>query len=97
MSSFDSVQAILAKHKQTLELEYQVTKIGIFGSVARGEQQLESDIDMLVEFSEVPDFFQFLRLEEYLESLLGSKVDLVRPNALRPELRQQILSEVIYL
>lgn len=54
-----------------------------------------SDIDILVEFEEVPDLFRFLELERYLEGLLGLKVDLVRKKALREELKDTILSEVV--
>ncbi len=70
--------------------------IGIFGSVARGEQTESSDIDILVEFSRPVVFFTFLELEEYLSMRLGAPVDLVTPDALKPLIREQMAAEVAY-
>ena len=61
---------LLQEHKQELEERYGVTRLGIFGSVAR------SDVDVVVEMS--PDLFGRVRLKEELETILGTKVDLVR-------------------
>ncbi|MEW6380673.1 MAG: nucleotidyltransferase family protein [bacterium] len=72
-------------------------EIGIFGSYARGEQKKRSDVDILVEFDEVPDLFKFIELERYLEKLLKVKVDLVRKKAIWPELKDLILKEVVYV
>lgn len=71
-------------------------EIGIFGSFARGEQRSRSDIDILVDFDEIPDLFVFIGLADYLEEILCSKVDLVRKPVIRKELREQILNEVVY-
>ncbi len=68
-----------------------------FGSFARGEETPDSDIDILVEFSEVPGMIDFLKTEEYLETVLKRKIDLVRENAIRPELKGVIMSEVIMI
>lgn len=83
-------------HKPALREQYKVREIGIFGSYARGEQRLNSDIDVLVDFDEVPDLIAFMGLAEYLERILGKKVDLVRKPVIRKELREEILTEVIY-
>ncbi len=85
----------LKKNKDVLT-KYKIKQIGLFGSYAKGKQKKESDIDILVEFSEVIDFFEFLEIEEYLTDILGSKVDLVMKPVLKPEIGKQILSEVIY-
>ena len=77
--------------------EYSVKKIGLFGSVARDEQTLRSDIDLLVEFSKPVGFVNFMRLENFLSERLGEQVDLVTPDSLKPVIRQDILSEVIYV
>ena len=58
--------------------------IGLFGSYVRGEQSNQSDLDVLVELERPIGFFKFLGLEEYLECLLGLKVDLVTRKALKP-------------
>lgn len=97
MLSFNTIQEIIKQNKNELYQEFKVQNLGVFGSYARGEQNEKSDIDILVEFEETPDLFSFLRLEQYLENCLNIKVDLVRPNALRKELKGQILEEVIYV
>ncbi len=87
----------LFKNIISLIKKYGAKKIAVFGSYARGEEKPKSDIDILVEFSESPDFFEFIKLEDYLEKLLGIKVDLVTRDALKPLIRQEILKEVIYI
>ena len=77
--------------------EFKITKLGIFGSFARGEENPDRDLDILIEFSETPGMRIFFSTEEYLEKLLDRKIVLVRENAIRPELRDIIMSEVIYL
>ena len=69
----------------------------MFGSVVKGEERKGSDIDILVEFRRTPDFFEFLRLEEYIKNLLGARVDLVTKEALNPYIGKRILEEVVYL
>lgn len=95
MRSYKNIEEILKQHKKELSEKYKVKEIGIFGSYVRGEQKKRSDIDILVEYEAVPDLFKFLELERYLEGLLGLKVDLVRKKALREELKDTIMSEVV--
>ncbi len=74
-----------------------VKEIGLFGSYARNEQTPESDIDILVEFSEGrKSFHAYMQLKLFLERLFKKKVDLVIKEAVRPELKQDILEDVIY-
>ncbi|PWR73985.1 nucleotidyltransferase family protein [Methanospirillum lacunae] len=75
--------------------EYRISEIGLFGSVVRGEATSQSDLDILVSFSETPDMFTFMRLEQYLTDTLGIKVDLVLKNSLKPHIGKNILSEVV--
>ena len=77
--------------------EYSVKMIGVFGSFARNEQMGESDIDLLVEFSKPVGFVTFMRLENFLSEQLGKQVDLVTSDSLKPVIRQDVLSEVIYV
>ena len=97
MQSIKEINEVLRKHKEELYKKYKVKEIGIFGSFIRGEQRKRSDIDILVEFEEVPDLLKFIEMERYLGRLLKKKVDLVRKKALRPELRDIILEEVVYI
>jgi hypothetical protein len=83
--------------KEEVEDLYPVKKIGVFGSVARDEQTEESDIDLLVEFSRPVGFVTFMRLEHFLSERLGRPVDLVTTDSLKPVIRQDVLSEVIYV
>ncbi|MBF0473131.1 MAG: nucleotidyltransferase family protein [Nitrospirae bacterium] len=77
--------------------KYKVKEIGIFGSVVRGETKQKSDIDILVDFYEIPDLIKFIELEGYLEKLLKSRVDLVDKQGLKPRIKETILSEVFYI
>ena len=62
--------------------DYGVEKMGVFGSFVRGEQRSESDVDILVEFSQPVGMIDFIRIENMLQNLLGIKVDLA-PQTLR--------------
>ncbi|MEW5807726.1 MAG: nucleotidyltransferase family protein, partial [Acidobacteriota bacterium] len=66
----------------------------IFGSYARGEQPKDSDVDVLVEFSE-PVGFLFIHLADYLEEILGREVDLITPDAIKPNREKYIMQELI--
>jgi hypothetical protein len=61
----------------------------------RGEQESESDLDILVEFEKDPSFFDYIRLEDYLSDILGVKVDLVMKSALEPAIGKHIFDEVV--
>ncbi len=81
-----------------LQDAYGLGSIDIFGSVARGEARPESDIDLLVTFlpGRTCGYFGFFRLQKELECLLGTRVDLVTPDALKPQLRAAILAEAVH-
>ena len=87
----------ITKQRKELQRRYGVSEIGVFGSVARGEEQTTSDVDILVSFANPVDLFTFLELKEYLETLLKREVDLVTEKALKPTMRDRILREVTYL
>jgi predicted nucleotidyltransferase len=96
-SSRENILASLKNLKKEVAKEYSVKTIGVFGSVARDEQTGQSDIDLLVEFSKPVGFITFMRLENFLSERLGNKVDLVTADSLKPVIRQDVLSEVIYV
>ncbi len=91
------VQEVLRNTKTDLQKQYGVTDIGIFGSLVRREATSTSDIDILVQFEKPVSFFGFLRLENYLKQLLGTEVDLVEKDALKPAIGKHILREVVYV
>ncbi|MBU7026883.1 MAG: nucleotidyltransferase family protein, partial [Theionarchaea archaeon] len=77
MKEIEEIKEIISTHRNTLTERYHVKAIGVFGSYVRGEHTRESDIDILVEFTQPVGLFEFAGLEEYLNDLLGLKVDLV--------------------
>ncbi|MCM8820343.1 MAG: nucleotidyltransferase family protein [Candidatus Omnitrophica bacterium] len=95
MKTLQEIKEIIQKHKGELQEKYKIKEIAIFGSYVRNEQKKRSDVDILVDFYELPDLLKFIEIERYLEEILGIKVDLVRKPALRAELRDKILSEAV--
>ncbi|MEK6581824.1 MAG: nucleotidyltransferase family protein [Nitrospirota bacterium] len=93
----ESIKTILAGHSNELREKYKIKEIGIFGSYIRGEQKRRSDIDILVEFDEPVSLLDLVGAEIYLSELLNIKVDLVPKRDLRPELKDRILKETVYV
>ena len=78
-------------------VKFHVSKIGLFGSFARGEQNDASDVDILVEFEDGHENFDnYMDLKFYLEELFNRKVDVVIFNSIKPSLRPGIMRSVIY-
>jgi predicted nucleotidyltransferase len=75
-----------------------IAMAGVFGSMARGEAGVQSDIDLLVRFSERKSLLAMVRLERELSAALGRKVDLLTESSIRPYLRDRVRRElrVIY-
>ena len=71
-------------------------EIGVFGSVVRDEQAKSSDVDILVDL-EKHTFDSYMGLLFFLEELFGSRVDLVMKDAIKPAIRENILSETVYV
>ncbi len=91
----ETIKTMLAAYKPVLAERYGVKEIGIFGSYIRGEQKLNSDVDVLVDFTESISLLDFIHLENELSDLLGVKVDLVMKTALKPRIGRHILEEVV--
>lgn len=100
MLNRQEVIALLRQHYPYLAAQYGIRRIGLFGSYAHGEPDEASDIDLIVEF-ERPIGLRFVELAEYLENLLGRKVDLLTPTGLRgirlPWVAAEIEQSVIYV
>jgi len=75
--------------------EYNVTKAGIFGSYARGEQKKNSDVDILVKTGDEMGLLEFIGLKLMLQRVVKRKVDLVEYETIRKELRETILNDEI--
>jgi len=78
-----------------LREHYGVDTLEVFGSRRRADVGRESDLDLLVTFTETPDLLTFIALENELSDRLGIPVDLVMRRALKPRLRDRILREAI--
>ncbi len=76
---------------------YGIDSIGIFGSVARNENNQDSDLDVLVNYQDGRlDLDSYMDLKFYLETLFDCKVDLVTKTSIKPYLKERILREVVY-
>ena len=97
IASTGELIAYLKDRKPFLRERFGVTRIGVFGSFARGGQGLESDIDLVVELEKskknIHSFFQLRRL---LEKELSRKVDLGFEHSLKPIVRENIKGKIIY-
>ncbi len=87
------IRACLQALMPMLRTQYNVRQLEMFGSYVRGEANAESDLDLLVTFTETPTLFQFVALEDFLSDALGVKVDLVMKQALKPGIGEVILAE----
>jgi predicted nucleotidyltransferase len=89
--------ATLKALKPEIVARYKAKEIGLFGSFVRREQNEISDVDILVDFEEGADLFDLVGLALFLEERLQRKVDVIPKSALRVELRESVLREVVSL
>ena len=85
----DEIRAIVARHHGR--------SVALFGSVARGDEGPDSDIDFLVELAPDARPLEILSIGVELEAALGVKVDVGTPESLRPRLRDEVLAEAVPL
>jgi predicted nucleotidyltransferase len=95
MESKNDILNKLRELKPILSKEYSVKRIGLFGSFADNSADQNSDIDLLVELDK-PIGWKFFSLEIYLEKVFGRKIDLVTKNALKEQMKNDILNKVNY-
>ncbi|MFW5771287.1 MAG: nucleotidyltransferase family protein [Spirochaetota bacterium] len=98
MSELEKIKSVLRKEKPFLS-KRGVNTIGIFGSYVRGENNEDSDIDILIDCNEDSNItlFSLIEMEMDLSEKLDHKVDLVIKSDLKPHLGKRILSEVEYV
>ena len=97
MKSKSEILNLLGRYKPTAQKKYGITKLGIFGSVARGEQTPDSDVDVCYE-GKAPTFHTLDMIQTELEQLFDCKVDLVRVrDNMNSLLRQRILKDGIFV
>ena len=96
MATLQAIESKLKSIKPYLVNEYGIDQIGYFGSFANGDYREDSDLDILVSFKKRIGW-KFFDLKEYLESVVGRKVDLVTERSLRRQWKESVLEQVIYL
>jgi hypothetical protein len=96
----EQVVALLREKRPYLAEEFGVARIGLFGSFASGEAAAASDVDLVVEF-ERPLGLRFIELVEYLETLLGRRVDVLTPAGIQgirvPRVAREISESIVYV
>ncbi len=95
MKTPNEILSYLRQSRERFAQLYSVRRIGIFGSIARGEAREGSDLDVLVEMSE-PTFDRYMDLKFELEDAFGTSVDLVLSDTMKERLRPIIEQEVVY-
>jgi len=92
----EEILKTLARDKSELQKRFKVSKMALFGSYARGDQQPDSDVDILVEVD--PSIgLDFVTLANQIEKLLGTTVDLVSIRAINPKAMKLIEKELVYV
>jgi predicted nucleotidyltransferase len=91
----NEILSALRKVLPYISQKYAVSSIEVFGSYVKEQQNIDSDLDLLVTFSNVPSLLKFMELKNYLSDTLQLNVDLVMKDSLRPGISKNILSESI--
>lgn len=95
MKTQSDIISLLEKNSDAIK-DFGVKELGVFGSFARNEQKLDSDVDVLVNLQR-ETFRDYMGLLSFLEKLFGRKVDLVMKDTIKPIIRDRILRETIYV
>ncbi|MEK7175504.1 MAG: nucleotidyltransferase family protein [Patescibacteria group bacterium] len=96
----ENIKKIVSNNKDYLRDTYGIKDLGIFGSFARKENTLLSDVDVLFEIEEKNNktsLFDLVEMKNFLEKILGKTVDLVDKRRIKPALKEKILKEAIML
>ena len=98
MKSRDQILAFLKQNKKLFRDRYHIIRIGLFGSYARGDQNVNSDIDLLVEFEDnTQDLYDLkLQLKDLFQKNLGIEIDICREKYIKPRIKKSILKETVY-
>ena len=97
MKTKEEILKILSHEIPFLRTKYGVVSCGLFGSYSGGQPTLKSNIDLLVELRRPVGFFKFIELEDYLSEKLGTKVDLVTEDALKPFIKPYVMETIAYV
>ena len=96
MTNLISIKNILKEIKPELEKKYHVSSLGIFGSAVRNDFTTDSDLDIIVDFSE-PIGISFIDLADFIEKKVNTHVDLVSRKGIKPQYFASIEHEIVYV
>jgi predicted nucleotidyltransferase len=96
MLNKNKIKNIILQNKSYLKKDYNIAKIGLFGSYAKSKQTDVSDIDLLVDFNTRIGLFKFAKLQNELTDIFKCKIDLVTTASLKEKIKKDILNEVIW-
>lgn len=99
MATRDKILDFLSQNKQYFRDKYHITRLGLFGSYARDEQNSNSDIDLIVEFEKGTENLYDLKnqLRAYIKKELNINVDICREKYIKPRFKDSILKETLYV
>jgi predicted nucleotidyltransferase len=94
----DQILSFLSQNKKLFRDRFHIVRIGLFGSYARGEQNLNSDIDLLVEFEDnTQDLYDLkIQLKDFFKKNFELEVDICREKYIKPRIKNSILKETVY-
>ena len=98
MQTREQILTFITQNRKMFREKYHIVRIGIFGSYARDEQTIDSDIDLLVEFEDNTQNLYDLKLQlrDFLKKSLGTEIDICREKYIKPRFKKQILREAVY-
>ena len=96
-TNFEQIYETLQQYLTKLQEKYRVKALGIFGSYVTGKATDDSDLDLLVEFHGDLTFDNYMDLKFFLEDLFDKKIDLVIRDDIKPQIREKVLGETIYV
>ena len=98
MTTRDQILSFIAQNRNLLRDKFHIVRIGLFGSYARGDQKIDSDIDLLVEFDEnTQDLYELKsQLKDFFKAKFGIDVDICREKYIKSRIKKTILKETVY-
>lgn len=96
MQNKEQILLLLREKKSDLEKRYPISELGLFGSYAKGDYNIDSDIDILVDFNDRVGI-AFIELAHELEDILKAKVDLVSRKGIKPRYLPSVEQSLIHV
>ncbi len=97
MKTLSEIETTLKEQMPFLQEQFKVKKLGLFGSLARGERKEAGGVDILVQFSEPIGAIKYLNMESYLSNLLEVEVNIVLMMGLSCSIARKVLKEAFYI